>query len=74
MFEVLKDLEKINFVKFHDGVPLSASADKRVIKLLQTLKVGENTVLVVGYPKSGSHFLLQILENLGEYILGGDII
>ena len=63
--EKLEKLVKIDFVKFVDNVPIRSSIGEAALENLKNLNVGKNTVLVVGYPKSGSHFLLQILENLG---------
>ena len=39
---------------------------------LTNFKAGENCVMIAGYPKSGSHFLLQILNELGYARLYGE--
>ena len=43
---------------------MRASVDEKVIRKLQSLSLPTNTVIVAGYPKTGSHFLLQILGQL----------
>ena len=40
------------------------SVDEEVIRELQSLNLPSNAVIVAGYPKTGSHFLLQILGQL----------
>ena len=39
--------------------------DVDTLERLENLDVGENCVWVVGYPKTGSHFVQTILINLG---------
>jgi len=63
--KALKELIEINFVKMMDGVPVRSSIDKAAVELLKNEEWGGNTALIVGYPKTGSHFLLSILHNLG---------
>ena len=36
-------------------------------KRYQTFKSQKNAVMVVGYPKTGSHLILSILDELGKY-------
>ena len=40
------------------------SVDEKVIRELQSMSLPSNAVIVAGYPKTGSHFLLQILGQL----------
>ena len=40
------------------------SVEDEVIRELQSLSLPSNAVIVAGYPKTGSHFLLQILGQL----------
>jgi len=42
------------------------------LEKLTNFKAGENCVMIAGYPKSGSHFLLQILNELGYARLYGE--
>ena len=70
--ENLKDLVKIGFLKFLDGAPLRENISEEAIEKLKKLECGENSVLVLGYAKTGNHFLLQILHHLGYQRLYGE--
>jgi len=57
-------LIKLGFMKMLDGFPVRESVEEEVIRELQSMSLPSNAVIVAGYPKTGSHFLLQILGQL----------
>ena len=61
----MKKLLDANFIKFVDGVPLRENISEESIEKLKHLDCGSNSVLILGYAKTGNHFLLQILHQLG---------
>ena len=70
--EELKTILDSGFIKMMDGVPMRSTIQEEAIEKLKKLKVGENNVMVVGYPKTGSHFVLQILAALGYKRMYGE--
>ncbi|CBY41173.1 unnamed protein product, partial [Oikopleura dioica] len=60
----IEGLIKLDFMKMLDGFPVRESVDEKVIRELQSMSLPSNAVIVAGYPKTGSHFLLQILGQL----------
>lgn len=70
--EAMADLIGIKFVRMVDGVPLLPEASDEVIDKLKELDVGTNNVIVAGYVKTGNHFLLQILQELGYQRMYGE--
>jgi len=65
--EILKDLINIGFIRMVDGVPLRDGIDDNALQVLKSIECGENNVIIAGYVKTGNHFLLQILGQLGGY-------
>ena len=61
----MKKLLDANFIKFVNGVPLRENISEESIEKLKHLDCGSNSVLILGYAKTGNHFLLQILHQLG---------
>lgn len=70
--EAMADLIGIKFVRMVDGVPLLPEASDEVIDKLKELDVGNKNVIVAGYVKTGNHFLLQILQELGYQRMYGE--
>ena len=78
--DILSDLVEINFIRMVDDIPvlskMSTLTEDRitneVLDTLKNLKVGRENVMVAGYVKSGSHFLLQILNQLGYKRMYGE--
>ena len=46
--------------------------DDETLERIKELKVADNCVMIAGYPKSGNHFILQILSSLGYERLYGE--
>ena len=70
--DVLSDLIGIDFIRLKDGVPLREGISDATLEKLKTLEVGNDNVMVAGYPKTGNHFLLQILQELGYKRMYGE--
>ena len=59
---IIFNIRWINWVRY---LTFNLGWDKAAVELLKNEEWGGNTALIVGYPKTGSHFLLSILHNLG---------
>ena len=55
----------IRWINWVRNLTFNLGWDKAAVELLTNEEWGGNTALIVGYPKTGSHFLLSILHNLG---------
>ena len=70
--DLLSDLIKIDFIRMKDGVPLRDGITDDALEKLKNLEVGIDNVMVAGYAKTGNHFLLQILQELGYKRMYGE--
>jgi len=72
LFEKLVDLGVLRKSKHGEFVHVHHEQHgENSLERIQNLQVGPDCVWVVGYPKTGSHFVQTILQNLGCEICAG---
>ncbi|KAK6487999.1 sulfotransferase 6B1-like isoform X1 [Huso huso] len=56
--------EQTELIHTFNGIPFSTRVSKELLQSLDTYEAREDDVLLVSYPKSGTHWLTEIMKNL----------
>ncbi|XP_041100262.1 sulfotransferase 6B1-like, partial [Polyodon spathula] len=56
--------EQTELIHTFNGIPFSTRVSKELLQSLDTFEAREDDVLLVSYPKSGTHWLAEIMKNL----------
>ncbi|KAK1167085.1 sulfotransferase 6B1-like [Acipenser oxyrinchus oxyrinchus] len=56
--------EQTELIHTFNGIPFSTRVSKELLQSLDTFEAREDDVLLVSYPKSGTHWLTEIMKNL----------